>query len=156
MSRIVTEEQFDRVCELNHRTNQLNLSGVRYEREQLHAMISGSSALIFACHDKYGTYGTVGFILYEETADSIIINEFAMSCRVASKCVEAGLMKWLQNKYRKTIIMRGTRTDRNNLLIETFVGIGFDSVSDSKIELVLPADSDCVNADIVTVLDELI
>ena len=153
ISSIATEKQFDRAYELTHRTNQLNLSGKKHEKEHLRAMISSNNSFTFSCHDKYGAYGTVGFILFENTKSSILINEFAMSCRVASKCVESSLINWLQNKYHKTIIMSGSRTDRNNLLIDTFMSVGFESLSDSKIELLLSANKHCNNFDVVAVKD---
>lgn len=153
ISSITTETQFDRAYELIHRTNQLNLSGIKYKKEQLRSKISSDNSFTFSCYDKYGTYGTVGFILFDNTENSVIINEFAMSCRVASKCVESSLINWFQNKYQKKIIMNGSRTERNNLLIETFVGFGFKSLSESKIELVLQIEQKCNNSDIVTVTD---
>ncbi len=154
INNIIEEEQFERAFELIHRTNQLNLSGIKYEKNQLRSMVETNNAFTFSCYDKYGTYGTVGFVLFNNSPDCITINEFAMSCRVASKCVEASLMNWFQNKFNKPIIMNGLRTDRNGLLIETFVNAGFESLSNSKIELILPITQQCRNFDIVNITDK--
>jgi FkbH-like protein len=86
----------DRVYELVQRTNQLNISACRYTREELAALtVPGSGRRAFVIHaaDKFGTYGLIGFAVFE--IDRNLIVDLMFSCRVQGKLVDDAFVSWL-------------------------------------------------------------
>ncbi len=63
-----TEADITRCFELVNRTNQLNMSGRRYTRNEFDALLSkiGQTSIAFSCRDDFGSYGIVGFMQYRK------------------------------------------------------------------------------------------
>ena len=123
-----TEADITRCFELVNRTNQLNMSGRRYTRNEFDALLSkiGQTSIAFSCKDDFGSYGIVGFMQYRKDNCELCFTEFAMSCRVAGKYVESALFTHVLND---TCCEKGTltvhKTKKNVLLRKTFESIGF-------------------------------
>lgn len=123
-----TEADITRCFELVNRTNQLNMSGRRYTRNEFDALLSkiGQTSIAFSCRDDFGSYGIVGFMQYRKDNCELCFTEFAMSCRVAGKYVESALFTHVLND---TCCEKGTltvhKTKKNVLLRKTFESIGF-------------------------------
>ena len=123
-----TEADITRCFELVNRTNQLNMSGRRYTRNEFDALLSkiGQTSIAFSCRDDFGSYGIVGFMQYRKDNCELCFTEFAMSCRVACKYVESALFTHVLND---TCCEKGTltvhKTKKNVLLRKTFESIGF-------------------------------
>jgi FkbH-like protein len=86
----------DRVYELVQRTNQLNISTCRYSREELASLnVPGSGRKAFVIHaaDKFGTYGLIGFAVFEIKRNLIV--DLMFSCRVQGKLVDDAFVSWL-------------------------------------------------------------
>jgi FkbH-like protein len=86
----------DRVFELVQRTNQLNISTCRYSRDELASLFApGSDRKAFVVHaaDRFGTYGLIGFVVFE--IERSLILDLMFSCRVQSKLVDDGFISWL-------------------------------------------------------------
>ena len=148
------QEDVKRSYDLLLRTNQLNLSAQKYSFETFTIMMNNGENQPFAviAKDKYGDYGQVAFLLCKAEAENLIINEFAMSCRVAGKFIESAIVKWLQDKYSqyKKVILEGVQTQKNILLINNFKGIGFKDMSScGNIRLSIPIEQRPNNYDIV-------
>lgn len=79
-------QQFDRIYELVHRTNQLNFTKIRCTREELHQLLEDTSVEkgYVKVQDKFGDYGIVGF--YAIRNKSLI--HFLFSCRTIGQGVE--------------------------------------------------------------------
>lgn len=123
-----TEEELTRCYELTVRTNQLNMSGKKYTREEFDAILNDPRAVNFAfsCSDDFGSYGTVGFGQYRVEGGRIVFNEFAMSCRVAGKYVESALFSaLLKREGCAEGIFEVLKTKKNTLLRSTLKDIGF-------------------------------
>lgn len=162
LTRPETPEDLLRSYELLQRTNQLNLSARKYEQEAFYSHIktSGHDHLILKCEDRFGSYGQVAYLEVYPENETLWITEFAMSCRVASKCVEAALMKELFRHYSTggigAIHLKGVKTARNGLLMQTFMDAGFeDCTTDEQIDLVCNHPDRIVNAHIVTIQNEI-
>ena len=123
-----TEADITRCFELVNRTNQLNMSGRRYTRNEFDALLSkiGQTSIAFSCRDDFGSYGIVGFMQYRKDNCELCFTEFAMSCRVACKYVESALFTHVLND---TCCEKGTltvhKTKKQVLLRKTFESIGF-------------------------------
>lgn len=130
----IDEETINRCYELVQRTNQLNLSGKKYSKENFLEKISKEKdkSYVVHCRDKFGVYGQVGYFVAEKFDDDLYITEFAMSCRVAGKYVESAIINWLKNNYNiQNIYFKGVNNTKNKLLIDTLAGIGM--IDESKI-----------------------
>ena len=143
-----SEEELLRSYELLQRTNQLNLSGSKYEQQAFYAHVRSGKAgsLILKCGDRFGSYGQVAYLEAVAEDKVLTIREFAMSCRVAGKYVEAALINTLFRLYEKegitAIRLLGKKTDRNILLTNSFLQAGFtDNSTDAIIDMTVTADS---------------
>lgn len=150
-----------RSYELLQRTNQLNLSGNRYNKDDFFdRLLSGNAyCLAMTCADRFGDYGQVLYLeasVAKDDPELLVVSEFALSCRVARKCVEAALAKRLLEVFEDSgvhsIELRGKRTDRNGLLIDSFCAAGFsDESSNGNLVLRLASADDLITPDVVHV-----
>ena len=123
-----TQEELLRCYELVVRTNQLNMSGVKYTQEEFQTVLkrSGHTSFAFSCKDDFGAYGIVGFGQYTVENNTLVFREFAMSCRVAGKYVESALFAALLEKNRCNVgVFSVQKTQKNALLRKTLEEIGF-------------------------------
>ncbi len=97
----LTESNLDRVHELTQRTNQMNFSGNRYDRDVLHKIILTPhlDTYVLACEDRYGNYGIVGFGIVDHREPRL--TDLMFSCRIQSKRVEHALLRSMIAKYLK-------------------------------------------------------
>lgn len=130
-----TEEEKLRCFELVVRTNQLNMSGKKYTKEEFETILQKENVKNFAisCEDDFGSYGIVGFGQYEVKDEKLIFTEFAMSCRVAGKYVESALfVKLLEKEQCQTGKFCVQKTKKNSLLRKTLEDIGFSKENESE------------------------
>ena len=123
-----------RCYELVVRTNQLNMSGIKYTPEEFEAVLNreGHENFAFSCADDFGSYGIVGFGQYRAEGKTLIFTEFAMSCRVAGKFVESALFSHLlQRENCESGRFAVQKTKKNILLRNSLEGIGFKAEDDS-------------------------
>lgn len=87
----------DRIHELVQRTNQMNFSATRYDREILTQLIQDRSVATFFlnANDKFGDYGMVGFCIID--LNQRRVTDLMFSCRIQSKRVEHAFLCWLLN-----------------------------------------------------------
>lgn len=124
---------FERGFELLQRTNQLNLSGRRYQRDEFKEICDKDpeNIFVFHCSDRYGDYGQIGLIYVQSQGKTLNINEFALSCRVAGKMVEPAILSWLMARSNADVlVLNGKDNRKNRLLIETLYGLGFTNTAD--------------------------
>lgn len=78
-----------RCAQLTQRSNQFNLTTIRYTEEQLSTFINeGGIALCISLKDKFGDYGLISLLLLEKKNNVLEINTWIMSCRVLKRGVE--------------------------------------------------------------------
>jgi FkbH-like protein len=130
------EENLPRVHELTQRTNQMNFSGTRYEREKLAAIIADArfDTYVLSVEDRFGTYGVVGFSIVDRTIPRM--TDLMFSCRVQSKRVEHAFLGFLIRKY---IALTGRdfeaiyrKTPRNAMSGQVFDDLGLQTVSEEE------------------------
>lgn len=144
----VSEKTLMRCYELVQRTNQLNLSGVKYSLDDFRLLCTNKtdSCFVAECHDKYGDYGIVGFFYVETEEESVALKEYAMSCRVASKWLEPRLIQWLSAHFKKdNVIFEGVDNKKNGLLIRTLKDFGLENMATEEGKLDLRVSKDKMN-----------
>lgn len=152
-----TEEEKLRCYELVVRTNQLNMSGVKYTPDEFETVLArpDHENFAFSCADDFGSYGIVGFGQYCVEADTLVFSEFAMSCRVAGKLVESALFAHLlerENCICGSVAVK--KTKKNILLRNTLQQIGFETASETDAQISYRFTSPLVNSDIIVVKGE--
>ena len=151
-----TREQKLRAFELVVRTNQLNMSGIKYTPEEFETVLAREKAknFAFSCGDDFGSYGIVGYGQYRVEEKTLIFTEFAMSCRVAGKYVESALFSHLLKKENcETGRFVVQKTKKNILLRNSLEAIGFKAEEDAPDRVVYVFADKLENRDIVKVGD---
>lgn len=92
-------ENLERVHELTQRTNQMNFSGNRYERNVLKQILSNPHLDTYALDvkDRFGNYGVVGFSIIDRRVPQM--TDLMFSCRVQAKRVEHAFLGYVLRKY---------------------------------------------------------
>lgn len=118
-------EDLKRAEELTQRTNQLNTTAYTYDYDEL-AYYSKSPdhlLLVAGLEDKFGTYGKIGLVLVEKSAEVWTIKLLLMSCRVMSRGVGAVLITFLRNLASENgVALRAefVTNDRNRMMYMTY------------------------------------
>jgi FkbH-like protein len=97
----VTLENLPRAMQLINKTNQFNLNPVRIDEITLSERINTTSHFIFNLMDKFGDYGRVGLVGFEEdfSKDTLLIDLFAISCRALNRNLEFFMLSYLLNYF---------------------------------------------------------
>ena len=119
-----------RCNELMSRTNQLNVSGVKFNDHDFNELIKDKSdKFYFSVSDSFGSYGIVGFLNCSIIENNIIVHNLVISCRVAKKLIENSIMNGLSYYYDSmkisNIIVEYKKTKRNTPIYESFIEMGF-------------------------------
>ena len=95
----MTDENLERVHELTQRTNQMNFSGNRYDRDVLRTLLSSPhlDTFVLSCEDRFGSYGVIGFSIVDRREPRM--TDLMFSCRIQSKRVEHAFMTYILKKY---------------------------------------------------------
>ena len=153
----LSPEILPRVHELVQRTNQLNTSGNRRSLADLEAIAAGGSGrtgFAVRCRDRFGDYGIVAFVHFDER--SAMVLDFCMSCRVQGKKVENAVFEYLRRHLsgttgdRLSILYR--KTERNGPIRASIEKMGFAAAEDDgKIVYSAPLNRPIPDAEIVTI-----
>jgi FkbH-like protein len=132
----MTQENLNRVHELTQRTNQMNFSGNRYDRNVLESILRTShlSTYVVSCEDQFGSYGIVGFSIVDDREPRM--TDLMFSCRVQSKRIEhAFLGHIIRNSMRESdrdFFANYRKTPRNAPSGKVFEDIGMEEVEESN------------------------
>lgn len=148
-------DDFERTAELVQRTNQLNFSGHKYDREQLVGIVADEDLekWVLRCEDKFGSYGTVGFCIARRTANTLDIEDLMLSCRVQGKFIEQALFAHLGGLAGPaTLRVNFHATDRNGPAQQVLDQLGFAPDGDDR--LVLAPENGSLACDFIQVESE--
>lgn len=133
--RPMTQENLDRVHELTQRTNQMNFSGSRYDRDVL-ATLLGTPHLdtyVLSCEDRFGSYGVVGFSIIDSREPRM--TDLMFSCRIQSKRVEHAFLAHVIQKYvsssGRDFCANYHKTSRNAFSGKVFADLGMEEAGES-------------------------
>jgi FkbH-like protein len=144
--RPMTAENIERVHELTQRTNQMNFSGNRYDRDVLKTVLATShlDTYVLSCEDRFGSYGVVGFSIVDRREPRM--TDLMFSCRVQSKRVEHAFLAYIMKTYikesDKDFWANYRKTPRNAPSGKVFSDLGMEEVSTAGgvTSLVFPKD----------------
>jgi len=156
--RPLSDENLERVHELTQRTNQMNFSGNRYDRQMLQKIMQSSfvDTYVLSCEDRFGSYGIVGFGTVDNREPRM--TDLMFSCRIQSKRVEHAFLRFILNKYiditNKDFNANFKKTPRNQFSGQVFVDLGMREVGviDGVTSLIFPKDGKISDDGIITVV----
>jgi FkbH-like protein len=151
----------ERAYELSQRTNQLNISGTRYSRDDIKALLQPSSncrAYILRCEDRFGDYGVIGMCVVDR--QSARVRSFMMSCRVQRKRVEQSFFAWLSGQLSSdrlgtALVVDYRKTPRNGAAVKMLEELGFEyrPESENAGTFVRPLRVPIADDDVVDIVD---
>ena len=130
--RRMNEENLERVHELTQRTNQMNFSGNRYDREVLRTLLKNPDldTFVLSCEDRFGSYGVIGFSIVDRRKP--LMTDLMFSCRIQSKRIEHTFLAYLIRKYvtetGKDFYATYRRTPRNSQSGQVFADLCMEEV----------------------------
>src|SRR4029077_781725 len=79
-----------RIPQLPHRPNQFNFSTRRRTENEVQSLCGdgSSSMLAVSVRDRFGDYGLVGGVIFQNTNEVLNVDTFLLSCRVLGKGIE--------------------------------------------------------------------
>lgn len=114
-----TEKDYERIYELNLRTNQFNLYPRVMTGIELHYGIKHGrpKVLKIEVNDKFMNYGLVGVLIYDISRESLTVKSFFLSCRILGRGIEYDIVNYLvgvgEKYHADKIIFDFTITDKN-------------------------------------------
>ena len=158
----MTQENIDRVHELTQRTNQMNFSGQRYDREVLMDILAKPflHTYVLSCEDRFGSYGIVGFSIVDSREPRM--TDLMFSCRIQSKRVEHAFLNYIIGNYiqelGKDFFANYRKTSRNAPSGKVFPDIGMDEVevSDGVTSLVFRKNKELSDDGVITIISEAV
>ena len=106
----------DRIVQLINKTNQFNLTSIRYTKEDLLNM-KDSYINCIKVIDKFGDLGITGVSIIKINKDTAYIDSFLLSCRILGRGIENQFLKIIINKLKekgiKTIKSKFIKTNKN-------------------------------------------
>jgi FkbH-like protein len=115
----VTAYTVPRVAQLAARTNQFNLTGIRFDEATTAAMGGEPGHLVagFGVVDRFGDEGVVGAVWADLTPRVWRIGNVVLSCRVLGRGIEFAIVEWIARRAAaagaERLVARFVRTDRN-------------------------------------------
>jgi FkbH-like protein len=134
----VNDKLLSRSSQLTQKTNQFNLTTVRYSEAQLADRMHDPDWLLTAVtvRDRFGDNGVVGFSMARFHGERLEIDTFLLSCRVIGRGIESAMFAYL----RRQALQRGVHllcgsvipTQKNVPARDLYQRHGFAQVSESE------------------------
>jgi|MEHZ01.4.fsa_nt_MEHZ011091739.1_2 FkbH-like protein len=127
-----------RVYQLAQRSNQFNLSTIRYQENELQSILEKPET--FKCFtvrlkDKLSDYGIIAFIVAEVVNRTLNVRSWVMSCRVLNRFVEettfSGITETAESFGCEEIYGCYIRTKKNDLVSRLYDKLGFQLISEN-------------------------
>ncbi|NHM06444.1 HAD-IIIC family phosphatase [Flavobacterium sp. CYK-4] len=125
-----------RVAQLSQRSNQFNLRTVRYTDDDIDKLIVDPDAhtFSFTLEDKYGDNGLICVIILKtESAETLFIDTWFMSCRVLKRGMENFVLNTIVNfaKENGFQYLKGEyiQTAKNEMVKDHYKGLGFQEAN---------------------------
>lgn len=123
----------ERAAQLCQRTNQFNMTTIRFSEEDIESMISDPAFTILTASvcDRFGDYGITGLLILklDQEGNEAMIEVFLLSCRVLGRGIEKALLfsalNRLDKKGLKSCNARYSPTNKNTAFENFYKETGF-------------------------------
>lgn len=98
---LAADQDLPRVHQLFSKTNQFNLTTIRYSMSNIEEFHKNEhdSIIIISVQDKFGDLGTVGLCLLKNQEHQLLIDSFILSCRAMGRGIETALLNYIKREY---------------------------------------------------------
>jgi len=130
----VDRQNFDRVFELIHKTNQFNLTTPKYSLTELEKLTLREDVFCYCyrLEDKYSEYGIIAVFISEKITDGWNIITWLMSCRAMGRGVENAIFQHFITRtlsIDETVFGKYYPTDKNKPVSNLLTKIGFIDIN---------------------------
>lgn len=121
----------ERLVQLVNKTNQFNLTTVRYSQEEMQKTVADSTkkVYLYRVEDCFGDYGIVSAAIVDLTGEVPLIEEWVLSCRVMGRQVEDALLEHMETELQREgyTRLRGryVPTAKNKPVAELYDRLGY-------------------------------
>jgi len=139
--KIADEADVPRISQLTQKTNQFNLTTIRYAENQILDLIKSDDYILFvgSVTDKYGDNGKCVLVIIRKRDDQESeIETFLMSCRVMGRKIETAMLqfieKYLMQHGVKSLTARYIQTQKNTPVAMFYENHGYSIISTNENE----------------------
>jgi FkbH-like protein len=125
------DSDLNRIIELFQRSNQFNLTTKRYTEAEIQSLISSSShhTFSFRLEDKFGNHGLIALVVTEVAENSLVIDNWVMSCRVLKRTMEDfilnHLVKYTHDLGFSSLFGKYEPSLKNKIVADLYPSLGF-------------------------------
>lgn len=129
-----------RVLQLVQRSNQFNLTTIRYGDAELESIArdSDNAVLTIRLADRLGDNGIIAALVLRKQGSDLLIDTWIMSCRVLARRVEEFTLELMVGRAREMgcnrLLGKFVATAKNGLVAELYPRLGFDPLKDDGTE----------------------
>ena len=134
--------RYARIAQLTQRSNQFNLRTIRYTEDEIERVANDSEyiTLYYTLRDKFGDHGLVSVVIMKkESADTLFIDTWLMSCRVLKRGMEEFIINKLvavaKEKGFQKIQAEYIPTPKNSMVKDIYSSMGFETVGNNQYKL---------------------
>lgn len=133
----IDDSKLERIVQLHGKTNQFNLTTMRYTRAEIEKMIAGQySIYAYRVSDKFGDYGLVAVIIVD--LEKVEICSFLMSCRIMGKQIEDYVIDDVESdllkRGYKTLYAKYIKTKKNTPVAYLYDKLGYSIIRSDEAE----------------------
>jgi FkbH-like protein len=127
----------ERVAQLTQKTNQFNLTTIRYTESEIEGFMKSenSHVIAFGLLDKFGDYGITGVSIIKKENRNVLIDSFLMSCRILGRNAEVVFFDYMMNLLEKdnflTVNAAFFKTQKNEQVENFYDKLGYEIISKS-------------------------
>ncbi len=135
-----SEFTIPRITQLSQKTNQFNMTTVRYQTDDIAAMLETNKYLVLSCSakDKFGDNGIVGVCIVKLDNIDAYIDTFLLSCRVLGRNIEYAFISSVADILRgrgiQNISAKYIKTGKNVHNKDFYLNAGFSKLSETEAE----------------------
>ena len=128
------KEQIPRIAQLTQKTNQFNLTTIRYSETEIANLLNDASTCVFTIDvsDKFGNSGITGVLILKEVSSGkeiVEIDTFLLSCRILGRKIETKVINYILqycvNKGYQTLKATYRKTSKNSQVKDFYSSNGF-------------------------------
>lgn len=136
------EKLIERIAQLTQKTNQFNLTTLRYSEADIETFMknANSKVLAFGLADKFGDYGITGVSILKIKPENSFANidSFLMSCRILGRNAETVffdyMMQLLKSEKVHTVESKFAKTEKNSQVESFYDTLGFKILNSTEEE----------------------
>lgn len=129
-----------RLAQLTQKTNQFNLTTVRYSEPEISTFVEDPGFIVIPIHvtDRFGDSGITGLAIIRKEKDHAFIDTMLMSCRIIGRNIEFAFADLIMEKLRRdgVRVVHGTfsHSAKNAQVADLFDRLGFSLTGESEQE----------------------